>query len=95
MDLKNLSEGVVDYFISFVPVTISIIVQHHLLLLLLFSVLLLPSLMLYCFSFQQSDSQTPQALIGIILFDADLSVYGVEGGGGDMGSRLLCTISFS
>lgn len=51
--------------------------------------------MLYCFSFQLSDSQTPQALIGIILFDADLSVYGVEGGGGDMGSRLLCTISFS
>ena len=38
--------------------------------------------MLYCFSFQLSDSQTPQALIGIILFDADLSVYGVEGGGG-------------
>lgn len=36
--------------------------------------------MLYCFSFQLSDSQTPQALIGIILFDADLSVYGVEGG---------------
>lgn len=35
----------------------------------------------YCFSFQLSDSQTPQALIGIILFDADLSVYGVEGGG--------------
>ena len=48
--------------------------------------------MLYYFSFQLSDSQTPQALIGIILFDADLSVYGVEGG--DMGSRLLCTISF-
>ena len=38
--------------------------------------------MLYYFSFQLSDSQTPQALIGIILFDADLSVYGVEGGGG-------------
>ena len=38
--------------------------------------------MLYYFSFQLSDSQTPQALIGIMLFDADLSVYGVEGGGG-------------
>lgn len=38
--------------------------------------------MLYYFSFQLSDSQTPQALIGIMLFDADLSVYGVEKGGG-------------